>query len=255
MKKICFLIVSIMFLTGCNVEYTLNISEDSIYENVFIISENDNESNVLGNYLKPVEAFVNSPIYSESTEKVPGVEYYNFNKSINNGWYNLNLNYIFNFEEYKNSNIINHSVSIFKFEEKNNEYSLNTGARLKIFDSYNINNLTIKITLDNEYEYISSNANSVFGNEYTWYITKNDYKTRPINLVFKLKEENTNPENPNNGNSGVQNPNNNITNNNNQNINGNEKNSSDDIILIISLLVGFIFVLSLVLIMSKKVRK
>lgn len=252
MKKLIVLVVSILFLTGCNVEYSLNISEDSIFENINIISENDSESNIISSYLKPVEAFINSPIYSESVEKVPGVEYYNVSKLINNGWYNLRLNYNYDLKEFQNANIINHSVSIFKFDNKKDEYNLNTGARLKIFDSYDINNLTIKIILSDYYEYINSNANSINGNEYIWYITREDYKTRPINLVFKEKKNDI--ENPNTGNADVQNPNNNSQNNN-QNINIGEKNSSNDVILVICLLLGFIFAITIVLTLSKKVRK
>lgn len=246
MKKIILLVISILFLTGCNVEYNLNISEDVFYENINIISETENESNIISSYLKPIEAFINSPMHSESIEKLPDVEYYNSNKLINNGLYNLNLNYYFDINEFKNANIINHSVSIFKFTKKNNEYNLNTGARLKIFDSYDINNLTIKITLDEYYEYVNSNADNIFNNEYTWYINKDNYKTRPINFSFKVKKDN---------NTGVQNPNNNNTQNNNQNININEKNNSNDLILIVCLLMGFIFVITMVLTLSKKVHK
>ena len=92
MKKIILLITTLFILSGCNVEYELNITNDNDYiENINIISENSNESSIINSYAKPIEAFDNSGNYSESLEEIPGVEYYDLSKSLNsNNLYNLN---------------------------------------------------------------------------------------------------------------------------------------------------------------------
>ena len=66
MKKIMLLLITVMFLTGCNVEYNLTISKDNISESINLISEDYEESDIINLYQKPIEAFNNSPVYSES---------------------------------------------------------------------------------------------------------------------------------------------------------------------------------------------
>lgn len=242
MKKIILLGLMMFVLTGCNVEYNLTINEDTIYESIDLLSETAEESYILSVYTKPIEVSLDSPMHSESNEKLPDVEYYNTSKLLNNGLYQMNINYEHNFNDYKNSNIISNSVSVLKIEKSKGIYIFNTGATLKVFDNYKeLNNLTIKIKLSDKFELVSSNADEVINNEYIWNVSRNDYKTNPITLSFKKIEKNNSTNNNENNNVNIQ--------------NNNEENTSTDYMLVVFSFIGFIIVLLVIVIFSKKIRK
>ncbi len=245
MKKIILLITTLFILSGCNVEYELNITNDNDYiENINIISENSNESSIINSYAKPIEAFDNSGNYSESLEEIPGVEYYDLSKSLNsNNLYNLNLKYQFNYDNFNESNIINHSVSVLKIDDERGVYILNTGATLKIFEMYDINEMTIKITLDDNLEVVNSNASSNEGNTYYWHVNNDNYKTSPITFSYQEKKEE------------VPNDDNNEFVDNDNNLNDNAVDSTNDILLVVLITMIFIVVLSAIIIISKRIKK
>lgn len=245
MKKIIFLILAVFTLTGCNVEYSIMINDDHTFrENLTLISETSKESNIISDYLKPVEAFINSEMSSETNEKIPGVEYYQTSKYLNNGMYNLNLSYEFKQDEILKSNIINSSVSLFHVFKENNVFKIHTGANIKVFKTENINNLKIKIILDDTYEVTYSNAQNISGNVHEWHVNKDNYQTSPITFEYKEKV-NQNEEKPN--------------------LNSNQNNQIDtkkeevdttrDLILVITLFLAFILVLLGIIVVRKKFTK
>jgi len=242
MKKIVLLLIMIFMLTGCSVEYNLIISEDSITEDIYLKSENENESNIIYNYLKPVEAFIDSPMNSESNEKLDGVEYYVMNKNINSlNLYELNLNYKFNYDDFINSNIVNQSVSLFEIDKSYGVYYLDTGASLNIFDLYpELNTLKVSISLNELYEIVDTNADKIIDNVYIWNVTRNNYTSNPISISFKEKpveEENQYEEENNNENEQK------------------KEVSKGDILLVLTLLGGFLVVLVLLIILTRKNNK
>lgn len=243
MKKIILLFIMIFLLTGCNVEYTLTINENNIYENINIIAETEVENTRISSYLKPVEAYINSPLNSESLEKLPGVEYYEMNKSNNNELYTLNLNYNFPYEEFKKGNIINSSVSVLKIIEEDGIYQINSGANIKAVGENTINNLIIKFILDDKYETVYSNADYTLNNEFIWYINKDNYKANPITFSYQEKGTNQDEDNkPNISEKPTDIPNEKVDN-------------TNTIILVICSFLAFILVLSLVIKIGKKYQK
>jgi len=242
MKKIIILILCVFILTGCNVEYTIKIDKNSYDESIIIISETDMESNIVSNHQKPIEAFINSEISSETNEKLPGIEYYETSKYLNDGMYNLNLSYEFKQEEILKSNIINSSVSLFKVFKENNVYKIHTGANIKVFKTENINNLKIKIILDDTYEVTYSNAQNISGNVHEWSVNKENYQTSPITFEYKQKTSENNTSNVNN----------------NQNIQIDKQEEVDntgDLILVIILFLAFVLVLLGIIVGRKKFTK
>ena len=244
MKKILSVLLLLFLMTGCSAEYTLIIDEKNIFESINIIAENEEESYGINYYSKPIPAFINSQISSETLQEQPGIEYYNISKSINSNLFNMNLNYNFNFNNFKNSQIINKSVSVLQIEEKQGIYKFNTGATLKIFESYpSLNNVRIKIVLDDNYEIVETNANSINDNEYFWNYSRDNYNKSPITFIIKNKD--------------ISNSGNNNNNNTNNNINNNQtnENSITDIVLVALSLASFVLALILIITFSKKIRK
>lgn len=256
MKKIILVVASILLLTGCSVEYNLTIEEENITENISIIPENDEENSMLNIYNKPEEVFLNSPVYSESNEKLEGVEYYSITKVLNANIYQMNLDYKYKFQDFINANIVNNSVSIFKFEKNGDIYILNTGANLKIFENYkSLNNVKISIKLSDKYQVILNNAITSENNEFIWYVDRSNFKTSPITLNFiNLEEQKNNGQNSEPENNVGNNIENNLNNNEN-NLNNNENleklENTNDNIIIGALFIGFILVLILILFIKR----
>jgi len=240
MKKIIILLLFVVLLTGCDVNYRLEITKDKIVESFDIIGNNDEENLLLQNYIVPIEAFVNSPVYSESNEKIPGVEYYAVTK---NGYNQLSANYAFNFEDYKNSNIINRVFSSIKIINEKGSYSIYTGLNVKIFDYYkNLNHLNISVVVDDNFEIISTNSTTQNQNTLTWNINKNNYNNYPMFLEIKDKTYSYNEEEKNT--SIISNKTNNK-----------EKiNDENDILLLTILLLAFVLILFIIIFGLKKLK-
>ena len=206
MKKIGLFIVILFFLSGCSVKYEINIDKDYIKENVTIIGDNAQDNISLGYYNDPIPAFINSPVASETPEKVPGVAYYNTIKNNDElGNVLLNLKYDFKLNEYKDNYLISNSVSNFYYYNNDGTITINTGLFIKAFEYNNgISKLDVIINISDDYEIISSNASQQNGNTLTWEVLYENRKKSPINLKIKAKNSEDIP-------SGAPNQNNNPT--------------------------------------------
>ncbi len=255
MKKLILFIIMILTLTGCTVNYELTIDKDSIKENILINAEDERDNDLLREYTKPVEAFIDSPQNSDGDEEIPGVEYYKMNKTSDEfGNYHLNLTYDFQLNDFKKDFIIDNSVSSFYYDNDNGELNISTGLNIKAFNLYNgIDSLNIKINFSNDYEIIDSNAQNRNGNTLTWYITYDDHKKSSINL--KLKEKNSDVTNPGSGED--KNPTQSpsklpSSNTSSSNINDKETNSNDIVIVVGALLAFTIFLVVIISFKNKK---
>ncbi len=243
MKKIILCLISLFLLSGCSVDYELNIGKDTITENIYVIGENEEDNSIIKDYVKPFESYVDTAINSETNEKVDGVSYYDITKSTNElGNYVMNFKYNFPKEDFQNSNILNLSLSQFFYEINDDEIKISTGLYIKAFEEYNgIESLNVKINVANNYDIISSNASSNLNNTLIWHINKDDYKKSPINLT--IKEKNNKNDNDNNNQNNSQN--------NNSNNEGNEEIGPNNSILIVTG-VFFFFIIALIVFVKIK---
>jgi len=192
LKKIIFLILIIPILSGCSITYNLDISEAGFNEKFTIIQTNPNEK--IDEYSIP--SFFGKIGYEDVNanflEKVDGIEYYNSEKTTNSNQLEISYNYKFNENNFKDSNIINTAYKttiIKKYDHNNdgeNDYMLiSTDNNFFLFEKFpRIER--IKINIICHYEVISSNADEINKNIYTWYLDKDNIK--PINIIY-------NPEN------------------------------------------------------------
>lgn len=258
MKKVVLFIAAVLFLTGCEATYTINI-DDNYTETTSIIPSNTLEKEEISRGLYSYPSYYD-PLFSEDEDDgmYKGIERYE--KSLDNG----RFIYKYKFgENYQDSNFGNRSVDSFGFVDslaENMPSNIFATNFTKVFHEYpELTKLTVNIVTSKQVS--SHNADYVNGNTYTWIITYEN-KDREIMFYFmnpEYKQEHQNSSNNNqdpnydpNGNN--VDPNNNPNNNNNKNDDNNKKEKRSNIVLYV--LYSLFFVLIFVIIVfRKKFRK
>lgn len=192
-KKIIFLAIILFILTGCEINYTLNIDKDNLIETTTAIGnpEGENEDFELSSqtlydeYInKPIPTFNDVIIQAESNEKLKGITYYQTKDLSDNT--NLGIEYsgVFNFDTITNSTIINYVYPDFSVKLKDDNLVLETGNRFKLFEQYpNLEKVTINIKTNKKV--IFNNADKIKNHTYTWIITEDNYLNKPIKLTLR----------------------------------------------------------------------
>jgi len=185
-----------LFASGCTVDYSLIIDEDNLFhESVVINSENNSESQELYDDPWPIKVYYNDPDSGEYPEKLDGVEYYVNDVFLEHDLYRKKLSYDFKLSEFANSNLIQSCYEHFYVTEnkKDQTITLSTSAEFLCMINYPALN-EVAITIEVKNPVITSNADFVDGNVYTWNITRENYETRGIILTFQkgqgVKKEN-----------------------------------------------------------------
>ena len=184
MKKI-LVVLLVLLLTGCSVEYKLDYNE-GIYNEELSVKESKDEiqnnevlsdlereyynKNILVNYNVDTGDIDNSdfPSYFEVYNKY----------LIDDEYSGIKLSYSFK-DDYKDSSIIN---ELFNSIEINRE-SITFKSIKNIYTKYPyLNNIIVSFKTD---RYIKdSNEDEVKDNTYYWYINKDNYKDKFIYIVF-----------------------------------------------------------------------
>lgn len=171
-KKYILIIILVLLLTGCTPEYNLEIKSGRIIEKLII-------SQIPSNY---TSSDFKSMLANPKDNKF-------YNKSFDNNV--ATYQYIYDFDNVSESNILNSCYNAFKFYEQNEYYVLQTGSKFNCYP-YQINDfmfaeyerLNIKIKIDG-YQVIENNADSIDGNIYIWVINEKNYNNKSIFLKFK----------------------------------------------------------------------
>lgn len=197
LKKIILLCFGIFLLTGCDATYNLEINGYEYHEDVSIIETNsayfysgDYPANSLLEYglTYPFALDADFVTYSESTEKIDGVDYYEVEDISGDNSVGIRFDGTFDYDSFENSNMIVSNYNRFIQATIDGNVVLSTGERLKAFDQYtNLDTVTINITTNNEV--ISHNADSVDGDTYTWVVTRSNYTDKSVYFEFLVVEE------------------------------------------------------------------
>ena len=197
MKKILFLCLSIIFFTGCQVNYDININADN-YNEILSISEadlNKFSSYHLGDYF---EYYDKIPLpkttdYSDySSEKLYNLDkillYEKTNEMGNNG-ISFTISGTndgkFSFEKSTLINMFGTINSVHGDGKVEVSYILKPEA----FNNYNmVDNVVINIR-DNDNSILRNNADKRDGDAYTWIISKDEFGEKTINFVLSYKED------------------------------------------------------------------
>ena len=189
-KKIIGLIVIVLLLTGCSVDYNLYIDKSNVSEEIIFNGETIR--------LQPYPVFYDADGFSENGTKLPDVIYYEMNNTNNN----TVLSYIFDWNDYSRSRAPRTCLKSHNLVRKNdNTYMLSTSAGISCFNQYsNLDSINVSIKLNSDYyTFISKNADSGYNGTYIWNITRDNEKTKHVQMIFKDKENrevpNDNPYN------------------------------------------------------------
>ena len=190
--KLLFLLgIFTISMTGCSIDYNLEIDSTNSFKESFTINAKVNSLNTMediyNNYLNEY------PIYNDDYEefmyyapydKNPNYTY--FQKSyqrLENG-YKLNYKADFKYEDFNKARSLKMAFNnggVGYLEDEDYYYISLSNPSATITES-DVEDLNINITFNNV-EVISHNASSVRGNVYSWKINKNT----SINVKYKLK--------------------------------------------------------------------
>lgn len=199
MKKKFLILFVVLFLTGCSATYDVIVEENNISESLKISNYDSSSWNYkIGNitYEEMIDSIYNSPIpvlyYTpgifENDFELNGYDYYSKKIVSTSDNYGISLNFRFNFNDYKNSTIINNTVKKIDITKDNNKTIINAYINNNIFENYNLlDKITINVTIP--YNVTYNNADSISNNVYTWFIEKNNANTKSISVTYITKEE------------------------------------------------------------------
>ena len=165
MKNKIIILLSLLLLTGCTVNYNLEINKDTLNETItgtVTKEESSQDSNATG--LSTVYSIINEdqkPVYNK--EELYQKE---LKESGNNINYTFKYNY--NIEDFVNSTIINTCFENKEIEEIDNYYSIRLSGNFYCLYSKKIN-----IAVTSNLKVASNNADKIKDNTYIWTIDKN----------------------------------------------------------------------------------
>lgn len=195
MKKIMLLLICIL-LSGCTAQYTLTYEKD-IYKESFSLEDDKDKYYDSESVVSLINQFYSSNIstnYLDDPEELAAGENlsnYNFyTKSLidKNGKYGIYLGYNFKEEnEFKYSFLANQL-----FETININDNLIQAKNIKnIYDSYPyLKDINIVFKTDKIIE--NTNADKVEKNTYYWFINKDNYKNKIIDIRFNKNKNDNN---------------------------------------------------------------
>lgn len=188
MKKILCLLILLILLSGCSVQYNAFISKDTVNESIVT----NGKENTL-----PIPAYFNEVGATDDNIKIEGVEYYDITEN-NNGKI---IQYDFPFNRYVDSKALNtcyKSVKLTKMDD--DSYIINTSSYNYCYEFYDLEDITINLTFNpTDFIVTSSNADIVKDNTYTWQINENNYQNKYMQVIFKSvssEEPDIKPDNP-----------------------------------------------------------
>lgn len=183
MKKIIFLLLVCLLLTGCTVNYNLDINDNNFKEtltgsvlNTELNNNNNTDINMFSYLINGDQPafYKNDNIF--------------FNKTTNNTTNGIDFDYNYTFNEYNfnNSRIINECFDNHIYEYKDNTYYLVVSGK------FNCNySETTNINITTNYNVTSNNAQTIKNNTYTWTINENNKD----NVYFYITIDKTNKSN------------------------------------------------------------
>ena len=191
MKKI-WLIFLVLFLTGCSVNYELDIDNSAILrENIKISANNDSDIEKIKefNYYVPID-YTNDD-YSVYEKKFDKIEYYDVSKASDN------KSLVFKYDKY-DSNKFNYNMfgrTCYKYvavmeqkdkKSKKRELLLSTSRQFLCFDNYE-NLDEVNVIIKSKYKLLETNADVQEKHKYIWNITKENANNKYIYLLLDLK--------------------------------------------------------------------
>ena len=180
--KLIIIVFLVVVLTGCSASYEVEIVDDKIKEKVTIVDNNsfrwdkemptsDKDTDESQDQKMTYRDYVNNlyknpfPAFNNRNNI-----FYNKRKISNKNQLGISYDYIYDFSNYKYSNIINSCYRYFNVLDSNDLYILSTNDTINCLSYDNVDSITIHLKTNHKVK--SNNASSVDGYNYYWTFTE-----------------------------------------------------------------------------------
>ncbi len=196
MKRIIFLILLSFIITGCSANYNLTYEDNTFKESINVLGEKDiiYENNPLSYYINLYYQsnisinYLDDPEQLAEGDNLSSFTFYNKSIVDDSGVYGINLNYDFLDSSSYSNTYIGHILFDKVFI---NEYYLNANGIKNIFSVYPyLEKITITFSTDKKIK--DTNCDEEKNNTYYWYIDKNNYIDKYININFDVEANRNN---------------------------------------------------------------
>lgn len=163
-KKMLIMILSVLLLTGCTVNYNLEVENNSLKE---VISGTVTKEEAENDVNSTAPSIVNELIYSENVPIAVGTNTYNRELNENGNNINYKFSYDYDMSNFANSSLINTCFENREIVDLGDYYSIKLSGDFRCLYANNIN-----INVTSNLKVISNNAKKVKNNTYSWTIDK-----------------------------------------------------------------------------------
>ncbi len=174
-KKLLFILLFPLFLTGCSTNYYMEIYNDKINEEYTINFGSDEVGN-----LTPLN-YANQTLYDYfgNCDDIGMRKFKNMSEG-----YGIQSSNSYNYKEFKSNLIgIKQCYNVVDFAYNTKYIAIATTNQFKCYEIFeNMEKLTINIK--SNHKMIENNADSVKNNTYTWNISKYNADNKPIKIKF-----------------------------------------------------------------------
>lgn len=176
MKKI-YLILALLLLSGCSINYNLSISDDGIFKETITGTVADKELDNSNSTSENIYSYS----FNNATPLINEKGTYNKNIIDKNKYKEFTYTYIYD-NNYKSSNILNTCFSHMIYDESEDYYNIDLYGPFKCLYTDKIN-----VSVTSKYAVTESNADKVDNNTYTWIIKDKDNADIHLEINKKIK--------------------------------------------------------------------
>lgn len=191
-KKILVLLAVLIFITGCDITYNLDVTEDTFKESIIFnadVTSIYSKEYLYEQYRQEYPIYIDQEfLYYDPFSQVEDYDYYTKNFTELDNGYLFNYQASYDYDDFNRARSINtfYDTIGIGYVSAEDYYYLSMRDILIFNYDNNINLVTINIDF-NDLEVISSNADNYSNNVYTWYITRDNPKS--LNVSYKTKAE------------------------------------------------------------------
>ena len=182
-KKYLTLIVICITLTGCTLQYNIELDKNSINEKIVLQIQNNKLDSISFNKLTSDS---NSVYLNDN-------QYYNVKYDTQNNISKFTYTYKHDINNYQNAKILNRCYRTNNVKKENNKITIDMKG---IFNCANKESNTYideaQINITTKLKVTENNADEIKNNTYTWNINQSNYQNKPIHLVANIPKDNTN---------------------------------------------------------------
>lgn len=191
--KTYIVLVGIVFLlTGCTVDYNLNIDDSFIKEDISFVERNTNTFDIIRPYGTfwmdniSYRELMNEYMKMDVAATNDNLHFYNKNLITDNGL-GLHLKYNFAIDDYGLNKVVYNCYKYFNVDNENGIYTISTSKAFLCFNEDNPLLEQVNVNIKTKYQVLENNANVVNGDTYSWIINKENADDSQIFIKFQTK--------------------------------------------------------------------